>query len=207
MRPSPMDHGDAETEDLFVRYRDTGDEWAFELVYKVFERRLFAIAVRFFRRRHGSEGARAPAIDAVNDTWLRVVECKQQWSGSRGTLSAWIMTIHYHCVLEAARKSLLPESAAWLYGEGRAADPERCILAREALERLAESLSPGEAEVLMAYYLSGGRRLLAAALGISGVALRKRVERLKEALRCDPRFGELIEVFTFRPTTPEEPGG
>ncbi len=186
---------------LFVRYRDTGDKAAFAHLYDSLGQRLFSIGVRFFRTRYAAPDVRAMAFDAAHETWARVIEKKHQWSGSPGSLGPWIISIHYSCLLAMSDRRSVRESVLRVSGSDRSASgghvvsPERRILAREALEHLSNELSPEEVELLSVYYLTGDRSLLAAALGISDVALRKRVERIKASLKSDPRFSDLFADF------------
>ncbi len=189
---------------LFVRYRDTGDETAFARLYNSLGQRLFAVGVRFFRNRYAAPDVRAMASDAAHETWTSVIEKKHQWSGSPGSLGPWIMSIHYYCLLAMLDRRSARDPALRLSGGdpsasvGHVVSPERRILAREALEHLSNELSPEETELLAVYYLTGDRRLLAPALGISDVALRKRVERIKGSLKSDPRFSDLFADFATR---------
>ncbi len=172
------------------------------MLYATFGQRLFAIGVRFFRSRHGDHTARAMAADAAHESWLRILCNKDQWSRSRGSLGPWIIAIHYHCLLEMARGAPKGDGPTDSEGDAPAPDLERRLLARQALEHLSQSLSPDEKEVLMTYYLTGDRNLVAASLGISNVALRKRIERLKDSIKNDARFSELLGALGVDGQTP-----
>ncbi len=180
---------------LFVRYRDGGDQEAFSQLYDAFERRLFAIGVRFFRSRYGRYGARALASDAMQETWTRIVAWRHQWSASPGSFGGWITKIHYHCLLDMAQRAPVDHGPP-CEELAPSVHPDRRILARQALEALADTLSEEDAELLAVYYLTGNRNLVAASLRISQLALRKRVARIKESLITEPRFRELFAEFS-----------
>ncbi|HET9597245.1 MAG TPA: sigma-70 family RNA polymerase sigma factor [Anaeromyxobacteraceae bacterium] len=203
MRPRLRD-SDAEPEELFARYRDRGDQRAFALLFDAFGQRLFATAVKFFRSRFGDDAAHAMAHDAAQETWIRVVRKKEQWDPSLGTLTSWILGIHYHCLVDMARASLTNTAPAAAFEQARAAqvadaDPERRLLACHALGEVLEALSPEDKEVLMSYYLVDRPELVASSLGISAATLRKRIERLKQGLRANPRFAELLTALGIVP--------
>lgn len=197
MQPRAPDHGDSTPEGLFARYRDSGDERAFSALYDAFGRKLFAIAVRSFRARHGGETARAMASDAVQETWTRVVRKRHQWDATRGGFTPWLMSIHFHCLVDMARRaaprgkagSALPEED----GTRAAPGPERRLLALQAFDQLLERLGPDDAAVLTTYYLVENTRMVSASIGISDAGLRKRIERLKEKVRSEPKFARLLE--------------
>lgn len=200
MRPRLRD-SDAEPEELFARYRDLGDQRAFALLFDAFGQRLFATGVKFFRSRFGDDDAHAMARDAVQETWIRVVRKKEQWNPSLGTFASWILGIHYHCLVDMGRTWPISfERARACYPAQVAdADHERRLLASDALGEVVKALSPDDAEVLLSYYLVERPELVASSLGISAATLRKRIERLKQGLRSNPRFADLLTALGIIP--------
>lgn len=204
-RHEPSENNDerdnADLDEEFIRYRDTGDKFAFLNLYEALGQRLFSVCVRYLRVRYGDDAARAMADDATQETWVRIFRHKSQWDSARGGFVSWVFGIHYHCLVDITRRSPPFENP----GEPSrlpqiritGADAERELLAREALEQLEKVLAPADLAVLMAYYLTKQPRLVAASLRISHAALRKRVERLKKSAQDDPRLGELLETLNI----------
>ncbi len=141
------------------------------------------------------------AGDAVQDTWLEIVRKSDQWDATRGSFASWIYAIHYHCLVRLAQKSPPGDKRDPLDAAPEAqatnADPDRRLMACQALEALSEELSPDSAALLMAYYLVANPRLglIAASLGISNAALRKRIERIKKEAQCNSRLRDLLEAL------------
>lgn len=189
----------ADFDELFLRYRVSLDERVLSALYDAFAPRQFATGVKFFRSQHGDDAARAMAGDAVQETWIQIFLCRAQWDPSRGSFASWIYAIHYRCLLAQARKEPSGNRRVPLDAtpepEAPSEDPDRRLMARKALERLSETLSPDDEALLMAYCLVANPRLVAVSLGISNDALRKRIERIREAARCNPKLQDLLEAL------------
>lgn len=211
MPPRSTDLPGAEPEELFVRFRVHRDERALSALYDAFAPRQFATGVKFFRSRHADDAARAMAGDAVQETWLQIWLKRDQWDPSRGSFASWIYAIHYRCLLHQAHAA--PSGGERLFldliSEPAAPniDPDRRLMAREALETLSETLSPDSEALLMAYCLVANpdTDLIAASLGISNAALRKRIGRIREAARRNPKLQNLLEALGIGGSGSEEP--
>lgn len=77
-----------------------GDASAFEALY----RRHHASLYRFIRRLLGPSFA-AQADEVFQDTWLRVVHAREQWSPQGATFRTWLFTIANNRVIDLWRRS------------------------------------------------------------------------------------------------------
>jgi RNA polymerase sigma factor (sigma-70 family) len=184
-------------EALFLRYRERGDLCAFSQLYVAFGQTLFAVAVKSFRSRYGGDAAHAMAADAAQETWTRAVQCKDQWDPARGSFRAWLFAIHYHGLVEVLRRGSVERARSDVIRElpSPQAGAEARVAAREELEKLLQHLTADEAALLMAYVLVGKAALVAAAFGLTEVAVRKRIERLRERLVAEVPPAELSDAF------------
>jgi RNA polymerase sigma-70 factor, ECF subfamily len=151
VRPRVEVDYETDSEALLARYTDTGDVGAFSRLYDSFGQRLFATGVQFFRHRYGYEGARAMASDAAHETWARIIRRKDHWGGSPGSFDPWVIAIHHHCLLEMVRDVPACDDIADDERDAPAADLERRVLSREALERerLLYALPPAMKPVVL----------------------------------------------------------
>ena len=87
-------------DDALMRAFAHGDSRAFERLYA----RHHAALYRFVRRVLGREAA-AQADEVFQDTWLRVVKARQQWSPQGATFRTWLFTLAHHRAIDLLRKS------------------------------------------------------------------------------------------------------
>ncbi|MDI3317054.1 MAG: sigma-70 family RNA polymerase sigma factor [Bacillota bacterium] len=89
------------------------------------------------------------AEEVLQDVWLAVWQGAAQFRGD-GAVAGWLFRIAHHKALDACRRrdapeplGELPEAPAWHSigaGAACAGDPERRLLGRERIERLAEAV-------------------------------------------------------------------
>lgn len=89
-------------EALFHRYR-TGDRDAFALLASRYEQALLGLAI-------GILGRREPALDAVQDAWVRVIRSAHTFSG-RSTLRTWVYRILINACKDARSRSSFTDGA------------------------------------------------------------------------------------------------
>jgi RNA polymerase sigma-70 factor (ECF subfamily) len=174
------DHHDAE---LLARLR-RGDAEAFDAVYAAHKDGLFRFLARLC-------GAREPAEDLFQETWMRLASHAHQLRDGTN-LRAWLYTVARNLHRSQARWRLVDARAVqrlarWWYLDAAAQPgPDRQAVASAALERLRaafDGLPAAHREVLL---LVAGEGLpqdeVAQILGITHEATRQRLARARTAL-------------------------
>jgi RNA polymerase sigma factor (sigma-70 family) len=106
---------DSDDNDLMQAYAHEARHSAFEALYARHQAGLY----RFVRRLLGP--ALAAHVDEVfQDTWLKVVQSRQQWSPQGATFRTWLYTMAHHRVIDVWRRSGREVSATT---EGEADEP------------------------------------------------------------------------------------
>jgi RNA polymerase sigma factor (sigma-70 family) len=139
--------------DSILTASQAGAEWAFERLYAEFNPRLH----RYF-------AARAPGAqeDLSADTWMSAAQNLGRFSGHERQFRSWLFTIAYRRLADhwqqiASAPDLLDPAAmtAWV----GSSDPEAAVLdsmsAAEAGRRIARSLPPDQADVILLRVLGG----------------------------------------------------
>ena len=91
---------DSDDNDLMHAYAHEARHSAFEALYARHQAGLY----RFVRRLLGP--ALAAHVDEVfQDTWLKVVQSRQQWSPQGATFRTWLYTMAHHRVIDVWRRS------------------------------------------------------------------------------------------------------
>lgn len=176
---------DASDRDLIPLLAD--DAAAFEAFY----RRHVRVVTGFAARRCG---APADVADVVSATFLAVIDHAGQFDPRRGTSRAWLLGIAAHEIAALHRRDGRERRAVARHavGEVRPADEIALLEARIEAERLAPVFSealaaapPAERELFL---LIAQDELTpseaAAVLGISAVAARVRLSRVRRRLRA-----------------------
>jgi RNA polymerase sigma factor (sigma-70 family) len=170
---------------LVARLR-AGDAAAFEAVYDAYRPRLFTFLARLSRRRDVAE-------DLLHETWLRLVTAAPRLSDDT-CLAAWLFTVARnlhaswcrHRALDGTRIADAP--ASWPQpprGESPFEATSRSETERR-LERALARLPLSDRELLLLAAVEGvppGE--VAADLGLSPEAVRKRLQRARERLAAE----------------------
>lgn len=140
------------TDDSLMTAYAAGDAAAFEALY----RRHHAGLYRFIRRLLGHSLA-SQTDEVFQDTWLRVVHARAQWSPQGASFRTWLFTLAHHRVIDVWRKSgrevsldvdddngpWEPDGTAWQHWPvpaGAAPASEELAFWRRAGERLLQCL-------------------------------------------------------------------
>jgi len=111
-----------------------------------------------------------------------------EYRATRGPLLPWFLAVARNAVLEELRRRRAQGRRLHRYVERVASlgpPHEDALRAQKALERCLSELEPGESRVLRDHYRDGrGCDEIASALGKSGPAVRKILQRLRERLRA-----------------------
>jgi RNA polymerase sigma factor (sigma-70 family) len=97
--PEPMSTPEPSDDELMSAYA-RGDAAAFERLYTRHQAGLY----RFIRRLLGASLA-AQADEVFQDTWLKVVNARQQWEPQGATFRTWLFTLANHRVIDIWRRS------------------------------------------------------------------------------------------------------
>lgn len=91
---------DADDDAALMRAFAAGDARAFERLYARHQAPLY----RFVRRLLGT--AQAAQVDEVfQDTWLKVVQARQQWAPQGAAFRTWLFTLAHHRAIDLLRRS------------------------------------------------------------------------------------------------------
>jgi RNA polymerase sigma-70 factor (ECF subfamily) len=126
------------------------DRRAFELLYRVYYRRLTRFLEQVTRRPQLVE-------EVVNDTML-VVWRKAETFNHASQVSTWIFAIAYRKALKALKRAAEPPRLPWDGESGIADGPEEELIARETRNRLRRalaSLTPEHRAVVELTYYHG----------------------------------------------------
>lgn len=111
----------------------------------------------------------------------------RDYSPERGPFLPWLVAVAKNAVLEELRRRRAEGRRLFRYverGLAEGTDPDDLDRAREALEGCLSQLDPSEARLLRDHYRRGrGCEEIASALGKTGLAVRKMLQRLRERLR------------------------
>jgi RNA polymerase sigma-70 factor (ECF subfamily) len=107
---------DAADDDRLMRAFAAGDSSAFEAIYARHQAALY----RFVRRLLGS-AAGTQADEVFQDTWLRVIQARSEWSPRGATFRTWLFTIAHHRAVDRLRQtgrevSADDDAASWSPG-------------------------------------------------------------------------------------------
>ena len=185
MSNSPLP--DTEDAALLTRWRDAGDRVALGSLYARHADTLWRLAV-------GLCGNDADADDAVQQALILAMRSAHQWRG--GAVQAWLVSITANCCreqLRRARRRVQHEQAAPPPPPAPAAatasaDDELHGRLRQALAQLPAAYAQ---PVILAYVEGMTSDAIAAVLGLTPAAVRKRCERGLARLRADRRLAAL----------------
>jgi RNA polymerase sigma-70 factor (ECF subfamily) len=88
------------SDDDLMRAYASGDPAAFERLYARHQAALY----RFVRRLLGPALA-AQTDEVFQDTWLRVVNAREQWKAQGASFRTWLFTLAHHRVIDVWRRS------------------------------------------------------------------------------------------------------
>jgi RNA polymerase sigma-70 factor (ECF subfamily) len=164
--PSLPAHSSASDEELFLRFRDRGDQTAFEQLVHRYERELYSYLARMLRDAHRAE-------EVFQSTFMRAYQRRQSFQTGR-RLRPWLYSIATHLAVDVLRKLgrqqplSLDAQHAWSEGDegtslfellessvespaARMEENERSQWAREAVDALPQHLR----EVVLLVYFQG----------------------------------------------------
>jgi RNA polymerase sigma factor (sigma-70 family) len=98
--PTPMTFAPEPTDDELMGAYARGDASAFERLYARHQAGLY----RFVRRLLGPTLA-AQADEVFQDTWLKVVNARTQWTPQGAAFRTWLFTLAHHRVIDIWRRS------------------------------------------------------------------------------------------------------
>jgi RNA polymerase sigma factor (sigma-70 family) len=98
--PTPMTLAPEPTDDELMGAYARGDASAFERLYVRHQAGLY----RFVRRLLGPTLA-AQADEVFQDTWLKVVNARTQWTPQDAAFRTWLFTLAHHRVIDIWRRS------------------------------------------------------------------------------------------------------
>jgi len=174
---------DVEDARLLQQWRDAADRSALERLYARHAEALWRLAM-------GVCGHAADADDAVQQALLQAMRGAHQWRG--GAVRSWLLSITANSCreqLRRARRRTRHERAA--PAPLPLAPPDDDEAAGQLRQALAQ-LPAAYAQPLILAYLEGMTSdAIAAVLGLSAAAVRKRCERALDRLRADRRLALL----------------
>jgi len=174
-------HETHETDEaLFLRFRRTLDEDAFDALVARHAKRAHAVALSFLKEP-------AAAEDAVQEALLRLVRAREKFRRDL-RFAEWFYALLRNCCRDEMRRRVRsPVEDAGSQERTVHADPHGQVETRErahAARRALDALAPPEREVLVLRVHGGlGFPEIAAACGITTEAAKKRAYRALERLR------------------------
>jgi RNA polymerase sigma factor (sigma-70 family) len=138
------------TDDELMSAYARGDASAFERLYTRHQAGLY----RYVRRLLGTPLA-AQADEVFQDTWLKVVNARQQWSPQGATFRTWLFTLAHHRVIDIWRRSGR-EVSITVEDDAMPWEPE----AGAAWEQWPAAASPAPHSDELAFWRRAGERLL-----------------------------------------------
>lgn len=131
-----------------------GGDWAFAVLFRTFNPPLS----RYFAARAPTE-----AEDLAAETWMAVARQLASFDGDEPGFRAWLFTIAHRRLVQhwrdRSRRGGSPSGIEAAGGVAADDDPEGDVIAdvsaREAARRIAEALSPEQAEVVLLRVLGG----------------------------------------------------
>ena len=180
------------TEAEAIRLAQQGDAGAFERIYRLHSRRVYALCLRMV-------GNTAEAEDLAQDAFLQLFRKIGTFRGE-SAFSTWLHRLAVNVVLMKLRKKTLPETSLEesTDPEDESSGPRREIGApdlllsgsidRVHLERAIEQLPPGYRQVFVLHDVQGYEhneiaRLMECSIGNSKSQLHKARMRLRELLQ------------------------
>ena len=171
---------DEEAQAILVRVL-AGDRDAYGSVVSGFQDALRALLGGFARSAGELE-------DFCHLAFVEVYFKLDDYRPQRGPFLPWFLAVARNAVLEEMRKRRAEGRRLSRYverGAGQAPPREDAGRARQALERCLSELEAAESRVLREHYRDGrGCDEIASAIGKSGPAVRKILQRLRERLRA-----------------------
>ena len=173
------DTSSSSDEDLFVRYRDTGEERAFEALYDRYGAAIYRFLCRLARNPTAAD-------DLTQQVFLRVHEARASFDARR-SFRAWVFTIAHRLALNwlSAHAQAIEHGELADYPDP-APSPETRVMASLELsrvERALEGLPREDVEVLLLRKFEGlPFSEIAAALGCSEDAAKMRAHRALKRL-------------------------
>jgi RNA polymerase sigma-70 factor (ECF subfamily) len=144
----------AEQFDAVLSAARAGAEWGFERLYDEFNPRL----LRYLTARAPAEGE-----DLAADVWMGVAQRLSTFEGQEAQFRSWLFTIAHHRIVhywnEKRKKGTDLHEPADLDVHSTGESPEDRVVeaasAQAAARRIAEILSPDQAEVVLLRLLGG----------------------------------------------------
>ena len=173
---------DRESELELVSRLRAGDAGAFDVVYAMFNARLFTFLARLTRSRERAE-------DLVEETWMRLVTHADRLRPDT-MLGPWLFTVARNLHVSHCRSRMLEESYAGdglgLWPQAPSSSPYEETAANEFERRVEAALATlpvAYREVLLLVAVEGlGPSEAAEVCGISPAALRQRLKRARDML-------------------------
>lgn len=171
-----------------IRRAATGDHAAFALLVRRYEARI----VLYLRQTVGDADL---ASDLAQETFLAAYQALPRWEppppdpanlASRTTdlLSPWLYRIATNYAISALRRQTMSARRAPASPARAGSSLEDDVIGRELLRAALATLDEDDAACLVLHYVAGEHYgEIAARLGISGEAVRKRVGRALSSLR------------------------
>jgi RNA polymerase sigma-70 factor, ECF subfamily len=168
-----------EDEGALLRQVSERDRRAFELLYRVYYRRLTRFLEQVTRRPQMVE-------EIVNDTML-VVWRKAETFNHGSRVSTWIFAIAYRKALKAMKRAAEPRRVPWDGEAGSTWGPEEELIEREARNRLRRALAGLSAEqravVELTYYHGYAYREIAEIVGCPVDTVKTRMFHARRKLK------------------------
>lgn len=175
-----------------IRLAQQGDAAAFERIYRLHSRRVYALCLRMV-------GNPAEAEDLAQDAFLQLFRKIQTFRGE-SAFSTWLHRMSVNVVLMKLRKKTLPETSLEEFTEPdeESGGPKRDVGAadpamlgsvdRVHLERAVEQLPPGYKQIFVLHDVQGYEHneiagIMGCSIGNSKSQLHKARMRLRELLQ------------------------
>jgi len=191
---------DALSDDALMLAYAAGDGAAFERLYQ----RHRAALYRFVCRLLGPLAA-TQADEVFQDTWLRAIQARHDWSPQGASLRTWLFTLAHHRAVDCLRKSgrevsavltdddgdepWTPAAAAWRdWPDPRSGDPANGLFWRRAGQKLLDCLQGLPLAQRTAFLLQHEEGLavehIALALGVGFETAKTRLRYAMSKLRA-----------------------
>lgn len=165
-------------EELLVRFR-AGDRAALGMLAERHERELVGLAVGII----GGPAQREIALEAVQETWLRVIRSAHTFKGE-STVKTWLYRIAINATRDARTRTLRLRHAGDVAADEPATivqEEDRLLPLRSAVDQLSED---HRLLVLLCYHRSLTHTQAAEVLGIPPGTLKSRLHSALTALRA-----------------------
>ncbi len=165
---------DREERELLARFREAGDEAAFEELVRRTESRVRAVALTILRDPTAAE-------DAAQEAFLRVFRRAADFRGE-GPVGAWVCRIAVRAAQDAVRSVSRRERLLRLFGRD-APESEDRLRERADLARAMRALPDEESEAFVLKVVAGMTyREIAAAAGVPIGTVQSRIYRARRRL-------------------------